>query len=168
MSWAASFALAAPDDRQLAPSCKYCPMDRQKFAHSRMVLGYEDGSTVSTCSLQCAAVDLALTIEKRPKMIRVGDYNTKKLIAAEKAFWKVGGSKPGVMTRKAKWAFKAKTDADAFIKENGGAGAIFDEVVKLATEDMHQDTKMIGDKRKMMKKPDQTAPVMPHEMPMHK
>ena len=54
------------------------------------------------------------------------------------------------------------------MRENGGAGATFCEVVKLASEDMHKDTKMIGDKRKMMKKPDQAVPAMPHQIPMHK
>jgi nitrous oxide reductase accessory protein NosL len=81
----------------------------------------------------------------------VGDFKTKKLIDAEKAFWVIGGSKPGVMTKRAKWAFESKADADAFIKENGGKPASFDEAIKASYEDMYADTKMIRDKRKMMK-----------------
>jgi nitrous oxide reductase accessory protein NosL len=63
----------------------------------------------------------------------------------------VGGSKPGVMTKRAKWAFENKTDAEKFITENGGTLATFDEAIKLAYEDMYQDTKMIREKRKMKK-----------------
>jgi hypothetical protein len=38
------------------------------------------------------------------------------------------------------------------MKDNGGKLATFDEAIKLAYEDMYLDTKMIRDKRKMMKK----------------
>ena len=100
----------AQDDIKKHPSCKYCGMDREKFAHSRIYIEYDDGTTEGTCSVHCAAIDLALNIDKTPKAIWVGDYNTKKLIDAEKAFWVIGGSKTGVMTKRAKWAFgKRKT-----------------------------------------------------------
>lgn len=38
----------------------------------------------------------------------VGDYNTKRLIDAEKAVWVIGGGKQGVMTKRAKWAFEKR------------------------------------------------------------
>ena len=84
-------------------------------------------------------------------MIWVGDYYSKQLIDAEKAVWIIGGSKSGVMTKRAKWAFEKKEDADKFVAENGGAFISFDQAIKSAYEDMYQDTKMIRDKRKMMK-----------------
>ena len=142
----------AQDDVAKQASCKYCGMDRKTFAHSRMLVIYEDGSSISTCSLHCTAIELAISIDKTPKSIEVGDFKTKKLIDAEKAFWVIGGSKPGVMTKRAKWAFESKADADAFIKENGGKLASFDEAIKASYEDMYADTKMIREKRKMMKK----------------
>ena len=142
----------AQDDAAKKDSCSYCGMDRNTFAHSRMLVTYEDGSSTGTCSLHCAAVDLALKIDKTPKSIEVGDFKTKKLIDAEKAFWVIGGSKPGVMTKRAKWAFENKADAESFIKDNGGKFASFDEAIKASYEDMYADTKMIRDKRKMMKK----------------
>ena len=141
----------AQDDIKKHPSCKYCGMDREKFAHSRIYIEYDDGTTEGTCSVHCAAIDLALNIDKTPKAIWVGDYNTKKLIDAEKAFWVIGGSKTGVMTKRAKWAFGKKEDAEKFISENGGNLAVFDEALKSAYEDMYQDTKMIREKRKMKK-----------------
>jgi nitrous oxide reductase accessory protein NosL len=150
-------ASLAQDDVAKQASCKYCGMDRKTFAHSRMLVIYEDGSSISTCSLHCTAIELALSIDKTPKSIEVGDFKTKKLIDAEKASWVIGGSKPGVMTKRAKWAFESKADADAFIKENGGKLASFDEAIKASYEDMYADTKMIREKRKMMKKAKEPA-----------
>lgn len=134
------------------PSCKYCGMDRAKFAHSRMVVVYDDGASLGTCSIHCLAIDLVVNMDKTPRSIQVGDYNSKKLIDAEKAFWVIGGNKPGVMTKKAKWAFENKADAEKFIAENGGTLATFDQAMKTTFEDMYADTKMIQEKRKMMKK----------------
>ena len=147
-----TFVFAQPqEDIQKHPSCKYCGMNRQQFAHSRIFIEYDDASTVGTCSIHCAAVDLAINIDKTPKTIQVGDYNAKALIDAEKAPWVIGGSKMGVMTKRAKWAFDKKEDAEKFIKENGGENATFDVAMKAAYEDMYQDTKMIRERRKMMK-----------------
>ncbi len=143
-------AATAQDDVKKYPSCKYCGMDREKFAHSRMIIEYADGTVVATCSIHCAAVDLALNIDKTPKAVMAGDYNTKALIDAENATWVLGGTKMGVMTRNAKWAFLQKGDAEKFVSLNGGKLATYDDAMKAAYEDMYADTKMIRDKRKMM------------------
>jgi copper chaperone NosL len=139
----------AQEDVKAHPSCKYCGMDREKFAHSRVLIDYDDGTTVGTCSIHCAAVDLAIHIDKTPKAVWVGDYSTKSLTDVEKAFWVIGGNKMGVMTKRAKWAFVKKEDAEKFKTENGGEFAAYDQVVKAAYEDMYQDTKMIRERRKM-------------------
>jgi nitrous oxide reductase accessory protein NosL len=70
--------------------------------------------------------------KKEVKSFQVGDYNTKKLIDAKTATWVIGGSKQGVMTKVAKWAFAEKKAADAFIKANGGKLATFDDELKAA------------------------------------
>jgi len=141
----------AQDDTKKIPSCKYCGMDREKFSHSRMLIEYDDGTSVGMCSLHCLAVDLAVTIDKTPKAILVGDYNTKKLIDAENSSWVIGGNKMGVMTKRAKWAFEQKGDAEKFVKENGGSMATFEEAMKASYEDMYGDSKMIRERRKMKK-----------------
>jgi nitrous oxide reductase accessory protein NosL len=143
------FLAQAQEDIQKHATCKYCGMDRAKFAHSRMLIEYEDGTSVGTCSIHCVAVDLSLNIDKTPKTIGVGDYNTKALIDAETAVWVIGGNKPGVMTKRAKWAFGNKSDAEAFVKAEGGKVATFDEAMKSTYEDMNEDTKMIRERRKM-------------------
>ena len=141
-----SWAYAQDIDKHAG--CKYCGMDRKMFAHSRMLLVYEDGSELGSCSLHCVAVDLAVNIDKTPKTIQVADFNTKNLIDAEKAVWVIGGDKAGVMSKRAKWAFEKKADAEAFIKDNKGTLADFEAAIKAAYEDMYADTKMIRDRRK--------------------
>ncbi len=148
----AGVAFCEDADIQKDPSCKYCGMDRAKFAHSRMVVEYEDGTSLGTCSIHCLAIEIVVNMDKTPRSMKVGDYNSKKLIDAEKAFWVIGGNKPGVMTKRAKWAFENKADAEKYIAENGGALATFDDAMKATFEDMYSDTKMIREKRKMMKK----------------
>ena len=152
LTGAAALAQMA-EDIQKYPDCKYCGMDRHKFAHSRILIDYSDGSGLGSCSIHCAAVDLAQNIDKTPKAILVADYQSKNLIDAEKANWVIGGNKSGVMTSRAKWAFADRKAAESFIKENGGELASFDDAMKATYEDMYADTKMIRErraKRKMM------------------
>jgi len=141
----------AQEDVKIAPSCKYCSMDRTKFAHARMLVTYEDGTKVETCSIHCLAIDLASNIDKTPIRIEVGDYISKKLIDAEEAYWVIGGSKPGVMTKQATWAFANKVYAEKFIREHGGTLATFDGAINAAYESLYADTKMIREKRKLKK-----------------
>ncbi len=147
----ASIVFAIEADITKHSSCTYCGMDRAKYFHSRVHIEYDDGTSFGACSLHCAAVDLANNIDKSPKSIGVGDYNSKKLIDAERTFWVIGGKKPGVMTVNAKWAFEDKHAAEKFIKENGGVLATFDDAIKAAYEDMYNDTKQIRERRKMKK-----------------
>jgi copper chaperone NosL len=142
----------ADDDSKQCPSCKYCGMNRGQFAFSRMLIEYDDGKVEGFCSIHCAAVDLAVHIDRFPQKILVGDFNTKQLIDAEKAFWVIGGGKPGVMTKRAKWAFATKQDAETFMMKSGGQLAGFDQAIRAAYEDMYQDSKMIREKRAAKRK----------------
>jgi copper chaperone NosL len=138
-------------DIQEHPTCKYCEMNRQHFAHSRMLIEYDDNSSFGACSLHCAAIDLAIGTDKIPVSIEVADYNTHELMDAEDAYWVIGGNKPGVMTQRAKWAFRKKQDAELFIKWNGGVLATFDDAIEATFTDMHEDSKVIRGKRKIRK-----------------
>ncbi|MEN6622034.1 MAG: nitrous oxide reductase accessory protein NosL [Smithella sp.] len=146
-----SFLWAANDDAKKIPACIHCGMNRETFAHSRMLIVYNDGSKIGFCSLHCAALNMALNLDKTPSIIGVGDYNKKQLIDAEKAVWVIGGNKQGVMTQNAKWAFAEKADAEKYLAENGGRIVGFDEVLQTAYEDLGRDTRMIREKRKMTK-----------------
>ncbi len=143
-------AWAQQEDIQNHPSCPFCGMDREKFAHSRVLVAYDDDSESGACSLHCAALDMAVNMNKAPQAIKVGDYNTKELIDAESATWVIVPDSPGVMTRRAKWAFKDKAGAEKFIQEKGGNPVTFEEALKATYEDMYEDTRMIREKRKQM------------------
>lgn len=138
----------AKEDVRLHRDCIYCGMDRGMFDFTRVLISYDDGSVTPVCSIHCAAVYLANKIDKTPKTIQAGDFNTKDLINAEGASWVIGGSKPGVMSKRGKWAFAKKIDAEAFIAKNGGVLSDFETAMKAAYEDMYADTKMIREKRK--------------------
>ena len=55
-----AFAQTAEDIKK-HPNCKYCGMDREKFNYSRMLTTYGDDSEFASCSLHCAAIDLAVS-----------------------------------------------------------------------------------------------------------
>lgn len=139
-------------------SCFYCGMYQSKFEHSWVTITHEDGSRDDVCSIHCAAIDMALHTDRPIRMITVGDFDTKKQIDANDAYWVIGGDIMGVMTVRAKWAFETKDRADSFMKVHGGRSANLREVIKLAFEDMYQDTLMIHRHRKLInlrKKPSQ-------------
>jgi len=142
---------AVGSDVKTYADCKYCGLSREKFSFSRILIEYDDGTVIGLCSIHCAAVDLANQRDRAPQSIKVGEYTSRQLIDAEKAFWVIGGTRQGVMTKQAKWAFAKKGDAEKFIKENGGTLATFDQVMKAAYDDMYQDSKMLREKRKMMR-----------------
>lgn len=139
------------EDVNKSPTCIYCDMDRTKYAHSRMLVTYDDGTQVGTCSIHCLAIDLTNNYNKTPVRIEVGDYISRLLIDAEKAYWVLGGSRPGVMTTQGKWAFAHKIYAEKFIREHGGTLATFDDAMKAAYESMYTHTKIIREKRMLMK-----------------
>jgi nitrous oxide reductase accessory protein NosL len=144
----AAAILPAQDDVTAHPACSICGMDREVYGHSRVLIVYDDGTVAATCSLRCAAVDMAAHIDKTPAVIRVGDYDTKRVLDAERAFWVVGGKVPGVMTARAKWAFETKEQAGKFRAENGGVPADFDQAMKAAFEDIYSDIKRTYEMRK--------------------
>ena len=133
-------------------SCGYCGMDRTMFGHSRMLVKYQDGGEVGTCSIHCMALEFANAIDRMPKQILVADYRSGDLLIADQAVWVLGGDQQGVMTARAKWAFGQRSDADAFIAEHGGVIADFDQAMKASFEDMYQDTQRIRKMRAMKKK----------------
>lgn len=141
LAWAAETDIAAHAE------CRYCAMDRQQFAHSRMLIRYQDGSQTATCSLRCAAVELAAELSKPPSAIEVGDFNSKQLIDAEWAFWVIGGSKAGVMSQRAKWAFAKRQAAEEFIAAHGGTLVGFEQALEAAYADLYHDTHALRQRR---------------------
>ncbi|PLX94379.1 MAG: NosL family protein [Desulfuromonas sp.] len=144
--------IAAEQDQLDHPSCSYCGMNRVKFAHSRMLIEYAEGPSVGTCSIHCTALEFANAIDRLPVTIKVGELNSKMLIDAEQAVWVLGGDRPGVMTKRAKWAFADQAAAAEFIASHGGEIIDFEQAMTATYEDMYRDTKMIRAKRAAKKK----------------
>jgi len=144
----ATLVIGSQSDIVNHPSCPHCGMDRGKFSFSRMLLVYDDGSEVGTCSVRCAAVDMVNNLDKAPVQMMVGDYFSDELIDAETAIWVIGGKRPGVMSLRAKWAFAKQADAEAFIAENNGEIATFEEALQATYSDLYEDTRMIRERRK--------------------
>lgn len=133
------------------PKCPYCGMDRKQFHHSRHLIHYQDDLVDATCSLHCAALSLAINLDRGPKTIYAADFGAKDelkpLVDAEKATYLIGSKLPGVMTKQSKVAFANKTAAEAAKAENGGELGDFDAALQSAYQSMAGDTMMIRKKR---------------------
>ncbi len=133
-------------------ACKHCGMDRTKFAHSRMLVEYDDGKQVGTCSLHCTTKELKHSDGNNPVAVMVADYYTHKLLNADDAVWVVGGDRKGVMTMRAKWAFESSDGAQRFIAEHGGKTASADDARKASRDDMAKDMERMRQMKAMKKK----------------
>jgi copper chaperone NosL len=125
----------AQDDIKDHRSCSNCGMDRKAYGFSRMLVNYEDGTVVGTCSLHCAVIELDANPGKTVKSLLVADRDSRTMLDAEKAIWVMGGKKRGVMTERPKWAFQTKEDAEVFIRANGGKIVTWAEALVAARED---------------------------------
>jgi copper chaperone NosL len=137
------------DDIALHKSCSNCGMSRERFDASRMVIEFTDGTVAAVCSIRCAADEMTRNAGKTPKSIKVADFNGRQLIDAEKAFWVIGGTRPGVMSMVGKWAFGKKEDAETFMKTNGGRLATFGEALSATREEIAAAKRMSGGKGRM-------------------
>ena len=113
-------------------SCQICGMNRGDFAHGRVLIVYADGTVVGTCSLHCAAIAMDERYGKKIASIRVADFQSGKLIEAQKAVWVIGSKTKGPMASVAQLAFAGNLEAQAFVKKNGGVIATFEQALKLA------------------------------------
>lgn len=123
------------DDISRHRECSECGMDRKAYGFSRMLVTFASGKEVGVCSLHCAVLVMDKNKGETVKELLVADRNTHELIAAESATWVVGGKKRGVMTMRAKWAFKEKSAAEDFIKEYGGEIVPWEDALAAARAD---------------------------------
>lgn len=139
------------DDIAKYPKCPYCGMDRQQFHHSRHLVHYQDDLADATCSLHCAALSLALNLDRGPKAIYAADFGAatdpKPLVNVDEATYLIGSKLPGVMTKQSKVAFAAKAAAEAAKTEHGGELGDFAAALQAAYQSLASDTLMIRKKR---------------------
>ena len=139
------------DELTKYPKCPYCGMDRKQFHHSRHLVHYADDLADGTCSLHCAAISLAINLDRGPKAIYAADFGAsadpKPLVNVDQATYLIGSKLPGVMTAKSKKAFASKEAAAAAQKEHGGELGDFSAALAAAHASMVDDTLMIRRKR---------------------
>jgi nitrous oxide reductase accessory protein NosL len=129
---AAAFAETDIDQHR---DCSHCGMDRKAYGYSRMLVEYRDGTQVGTCSLHCVATEMNSRKNGEITAFKVADRDSRQLIDAENAVWTIGGTKRGVMTMRAKWAFATREAAQKFVAAHGGSIATWHEALAAAQED---------------------------------
>ncbi len=137
----ASVTLHAAETVEGDRHCALCGMDRATFAYSRMVVTFDNKTTVMVCSLHCAVEEMTKQKNRKVTSLLVADYDSKKLLDAYRAIWVLGGKRNGVMTSPAKWAFSRKQEAQSFVRENGGRIVPFTQIMKAVTAEVAEMNK---------------------------
>ncbi len=100
-------------------SCIICGMNLPKFYKTNHAADTKSGTKKQYCSIHCVVHDNEINKTDLVN-VKVVDTNSLKFIRADKAYYVVGSSKPGTMTRTSKYAFAKKSDAMAFSAKFGG------------------------------------------------
>ena len=114
-------------------SCAICGMHLPTFYKTNHVADTKDG-VKQYCSLHCVVHENELN-KTDLRNLRVVDTNSLKFIDALKAYYVVGSSKKGTMSRVSKYAFAKKSEAEAFAKANGGKVMPFYDAYDVAKKD---------------------------------
>lgn len=114
------------------PECHTCGASRKECNHGRMIVEYADGTKRAECGLHCAADNLLTQPSRQPKRFRVADYDSKRLIDADKAQWVVYDNRNQCRGSTAELAFADGYAADRFVARYGGKRTNFDGALKIA------------------------------------
>lgn len=109
--------------------CIVCGMWIDQYMKTRHVVVLKDGQSHSFCSFACAAKYYDEHKEKI-KEIKAADFQSEKLIDAEKAYYLEGSSVLGVMSYTSRIVFEKKSDAKKFRKKRGGSIIDFRQALK--------------------------------------
>jgi len=124
------------------PRCPYCGMMRMMFSQTRHLIVYEDDTVDGTCSLHCAAISLAINMDRVPKTIYAGDAGAegkmKPLADSAEMTYVIDPDKPGTMTAVSKYAYadaaKAKAAAGPNAKLVDFDAALIDAYTGMAAD----------------------------------
>ena len=141
----------SPPDPKYKGQCPNCGMVRAMWARTWMTFENSEGKS-EACSLHCLA-DVARKSGEAPRNVQVALYTRPAAMhPAQHAFFVVGSSARGTMTKQSKIAFANQNAADRFIRFCGGQLTSFDSAFKLARQALPQENKMIAAKRKAKNK----------------
>lgn len=128
----AGYAVLDAADLRNYPACHSCGASRKECGHSRMVVEYVDGTKRADCSLHCVADSLLTQPSRQPKRFQVADYDSRRLIDADKAHWVLYDNRSQCRGSTAELAFSDQRDADRFVSRYGGKVVDFDGALKIA------------------------------------
>ncbi|MDD2652803.1 MAG: nitrous oxide reductase accessory protein NosL [Sulfurimonas sp.] len=115
-------------------SCPRCGMNLPKYYKTNHSASL-DGKTYQYCSIHCLQDHLYDGVSlKNPLVV---DIATLKFIDATKAYYVVGSSVKGTMSRISKYAFATKEKAELFQKEHGGEILDFYQALEVAKKDFN-------------------------------
>ena len=118
---------------EMKSSCAMCGMNLVMF-YKTSYIATLNGKKKQYCSLHCLVDDMK-NHHNSLQDIKVVDTNSLKLIDAKKAYYVVGSSKKGTMSRVSKYAFSTLSAASKFAAKNGGEVMGFNAAVQTAQED---------------------------------
>lgn len=116
-------------------SCPRCGMDLTKY-YKTSHAAYLDDKVYQYCSIHCLQDHLYEGISlKNPQVV---DIKSLKFIGVDKAYYVVGSSVKGTMSRVSKYAFSNKEDAENFQKKYGGEIMDFYKALEVAAKDFKE------------------------------
>ena len=115
-------------------SCVICGMNLPTFYKTSHAAETKTGAKRQYCSLHCVVEDNEINKTDLVNL-KVVDTNSLKFISVYKAFYVVGSSKPGTMSRTSKYAFAKKSEAETFAKEFGGKVMNFNDTYTVSMKD---------------------------------
>ena len=118
-------------------SCVICGMNLPTFYKTSHAAETKAGAKRQYCSIHCVVEDNEINKTDLVNL-KVVDTNSLKFISVYKAFYVVGSSKPGTMTRTSKYAFGKKSEAEAFAKEFGGKVMNFNDTYTASMKDSYR------------------------------
>jgi nitrous oxide reductase accessory protein NosL len=117
--------------------CDNCGMDMNKWARTR----YEfqmNRDKYHTCSIFCVAA-MSAKLKAEPSGVRAAEYlHPEKMLDANKAYYVIGSTAPGTMTRTSKIAFSSKQEAEKFAAKYGGSVSGFGAALAEVKKEIHK------------------------------
>jgi len=116
-------------------SCPRCGMNLTKYFKTSHAASL-DNKVYQYCSIHCLQDHLYDGVSlKNPQVV---DINSLKFIGVDKAYYVVGSSVKGTMSRVSKYAFSSKEEALEFQKKYGGEVTDFYKALEVAAKDFKE------------------------------
>jgi len=126
--------------------CPVCGMSLKMFYKTSHTAKIHNHDERQYCSMRCLVVDMK-EHKIETKDIKVVDAKSEKLIDASTAFYVVGSSVKGTMSRVSKLAFAKKEDAEEFMKKYAGELLSFEKTLLLANNSLESDIAKVMKKK---------------------